>query len=313
MNTNTTNTTQPPQRIDIQKEAVCLSIKMGMLHTRRRIRTSQIVTDADPAMVHVAKDIFESEELQAISRHHGLIRTWLKMRCLPSPFRSGVYLIRLSLVSEVMDALNGFEQAEKQLIETFLKFYDTIYNQRNNETSDLSSKLGTLYNAEDYPNPRAVAQAFTFETQLWEIGTPGALRSVDRALYEREAAKMQNVWESARVSITQVLLTEFRDMTARMAERMVVGPDGKAKVFRETLVGNLQDWLDVFDKRAITDDATLLGQVQKARALIAGIDGKTLRDSESLKVEVAEGMQQITSTLDAAIIERPGRLIQMED
>lgn len=300
-------------KVDIQKEAICLNVKLSMLRTRRRIRTDQIQTDADPEMVHVAKDIFESKELQAINRHHGTIRNHLASRCLPSPFRSGVYLIRLKLVSEVMESLKLYEQAEQELIRQFMEFYKGIYEQRDNEESPLRKKLGTLYDPSDYPSPERVLKSFRFTTQLWEIGTPGALRSIDKALYQREAEKMENVWEEARQGITQVLLQEFRDMTSRMADRLTVGTDGKPKVFRDSLVGNLQEWLDIFDKRALTDDATLLEQVQKARKLIAGIKPEVIRDSESLKAEIAEEMQTITAKLDEVIVDRPGRLINLED
>jgi hypothetical protein len=299
--------------IDLQRDAICLSLKLGMLRTRRRIATEQIVTDADKDMVHVAKSILESPELQAIQRWHGQVRAYLKRRCLPSPFRHGVYLIRLPLVSEVMERLGEFERGQQELIETFMAYYRGVYEQRTDPNSLLRQRLQSLYDPADYPSPERVRQAFCFEAQLWEIGTPGALKSLDRALYERELAKMQNVWDDARATITQVLLKEFRDMTRRLADRLTPGEDGKPKVFRDSLVGNLQEWLDVFDRRALTDDADLIALVQKARALISGLDPNTIRESEGLKAEIAQEMQDITAKLDACIIEKPGRLIDLDD
>jgi hypothetical protein len=301
------------KKIDLQKEAVCLSVKLGMLRTKRRIQTEQIITDADKEMVHVAKSILESPELQAIDRWHGQVRSYLKSRCLPSPFRHGVYLIRLTLVSEVMEKLGEFERGQKELIETFMTYYTGVYEQRTDANSPLRQRLQSLYDPSDYPAPERVRRAFRFETQLWEIGTPGALKSLDRALYERELAKMQNVWDEARNAITQVLLKEFRDMTKRLADRLTPGEDGKPKVFRDSLVGNLQEWLDVFDQRALTDDDDLVALVQKARALISGIKPDTIRESEGLKAEVAQEMQLITERLDACIVEKPGRLIDLDD
>jgi hypothetical protein len=301
------------KKMDLQKEAVCLSVKMGMLRTRRRIKSDQIETDADKSMVHVAKDIMESEQLHAVEQFHGQVRAYLKGRCLPSPFRSGVYLIKLQLVGEVMDALGQFEQQQKELIEAFMTFYAECYEKRNDPEWETAKKLGSLFDASDYPDPAEVRKAFRFQTQIWEIGTPGALRKIDRALYEREAAKMQNVWEEARQSITGVLLQEFRDMTAKMADRLAPGEDGKPKIFRDTLVSNLQEWLDVFDKRALTDDQELIDYVKKARAMVSGIKPETVRESESLKAELASEMKNLTANLDKAIVERPGRMIQLED
>lgn len=310
---DTTATGTKGPKLDIQKEAVCLSLSLGMVRTRRRIQTEQITTDADPTLVHVAKDIFESQELQAINQHHGGIRAYLKTRCLPSPFKTGVYLIRVKLVSEVMDAMKNFEASERELIERFMTFYERVYATRDNIESPWRVKLGSLYDARDYPAPSVLKRAFKFSTQIWEIGTPGSLRAIDRALYEREAAKMANVWEEAKQSITTVLLTEFKDLTTRMSERLEVGADGKPKVFRDSVVNNLQEWLDVFEKRNLTDDENLIGLVTQARQLISGIDPKTIRTSEGLKQEMSDAMKSLTAQIEQAIVEVPGRQIDLED
>ena len=301
------------QKMDIQKEAICLSLKLGRLRTRRRIDSNMIETDADLQMVHVAKDIMESKELQAISQFMGEVKRYIRTRCLPSPFRAGIHLIRLALVEDVMAQLAGYEKQYWALVEAFMTFYEGIYLQRHDDDFDMKKKLGSLYRADDYPSPRKVRTTFEFDVQLWELATPGSLRTIDRALYEREAAKMQNVWEDARQQITQVLLTEFRDMTARMADRLTPGPDGKPKVFRDTLVGNLTEWLDLFEKRDLTKDEQLATYVKQARKMVYGIKPETLRESEGLRKEIAEEMQKITAQLDQAIIERPGRMIDLEE
>jgi len=300
-------------KLEIQKEAVCLSVKFGMLGTRRRIATESITTDADESMVHVAKDILESVELKRINQHRTLIRAYLDSRCLPSPFRAGVYLIRLSAISEVMDEVTRFEKIFFELVDQFVTFYQVVFDSRHDETSELRTRLGSLYDPGDYPTPEQVKKAFRFETSIWELGTPGALKAVNKALYDREVKKMENVWEQAKETVTNVMLSELRDMTARLTDRLTPGADGKVKIFRDSVVGNLQEWLDVFDKRALSDDTTLLASVQRARALVNGIDPRTLRDGEAYKKELASEMKSLTEQLDKAIIERPGRQINLND
>lgn len=305
--------TNEKKKLDIQKEAICLSLKFSKLGTRRKIRTSEVQTDADPEMVHVSKDILESDALKTVTTYRGDIKRFINARCLPSPFRSGVYLIRLNLIEDVMQRLALYEQQDKLNVQVFMTFYEAVYRDRHDPNSEFAQKLGSLYRAEDYPHPNKVRDAFKMEVQLWELSTPGALRTIDRALYEREAAKMQNVWEEARQQITQVLLTEFRDMTARMAERLQVGPDGKPKVFRDSLVGNLQEWLDLFEKRDLANDDELIKMVNQARAMVNGLKPEVIRENESIRTEIAEEMQKITNQLDQAIVERPGRRIDWEE
>ena len=308
-----TPTTNGKKKLDIQKEAICLSLKLGMLRTRRKVEAGAIETDADRSLLHVGKEILESAELKAVDQFRSDIKKYLRGRCLPSPFRSGVYLIRLALVEECMQFLTAAEATDKANIETFMTYYEQMYEKRHDLSNPMSQRLGSLYKAEDYPEPKKVRQTFQFEVQLWELSTPGALRTIDRALYEREAAKMQNVWQEAKDSIKQVLLTEFREMTARMAERLTVPPDGKPKVFRDSLVGNLQEWLDLFEKRDLADDEELKQLVNQARAMVSGIKPETIRDSDTLRQEIAQEMQSITSKLDQAIVERPGRKIELDE
>lgn len=306
--------TNERQKLDIQKEAICLNLKFGRLGTRRKIRTSQIQTDADPEMVHVSKDILESDQLKQVIRYRSsVIKNYLNARCLPSPFRSGVYLIKLTMIEDVMKKMKEFEAQDWINVQIFLEFYERVYAQRHDSDSDFAQKLGTLYNAQDYPHPSKVKDAFTMQVQLWELSTPGSLRTIDRALYEREAAKMQNVWKEAQAQITQVLLTEFRDMTARMAERLQSAPDGKPKVFRDSLVGNLQEWLDLFEKRDLSNDEQLMGFVNQARAMVNGLKPDAIRETTELREEIAQEMQKITNQLDQAIVERPGRRIEWEE
>jgi hypothetical protein len=300
-------------KLDIQKEAVCLSLKLGMLRTRRKVEAGAIETDADRSLLHIGKEILESTELKVVDQYRNDIKKYLKSRCLPSPFRSGVYLIRLTLVEEAMAFLTTAEEQDKANIQTFMTFYREMYEKRHDLTNQMSQRLGSLYKASDYPDPRKVEQSFIFEVQLWELSTPGSLRTIDRALYEREKAKMDNVWEQAQQQITQVLLTEFRDMTARMAERLAVPPDGKPKVFRDSLVGNLQEWLDLFEKRDLAKDEDLQKLVVKARAMVSGLKPEVIRDSEALRTEIATEMQKITAQLDQAIVERPGRKIELDE
>ena len=57
--------------------AVCLSLAMGCLGTRRKVPSASINVEADKDMLHVSKAILESEELDAIKTFDGEMRIWL--------------------------------------------------------------------------------------------------------------------------------------------------------------------------------------------------------------------------------------------
>jgi hypothetical protein len=299
--------------LDLQKSAVFLNVKLGKVGKRRKVSSTEVEVDADKSMLHVSKDIFESKELQAIAQLHSALKAYLKSVCLPSPVRRGVYMLRTDLIETTMNKIAEFEAQIEEAVKAFMLFYQPIYEERHSDTAALRQRLGPLYDPSDYPRPSKVRAAFVVETQVLELSTPGNLRAVNMALYERERLKMDNMWERAQQTVTQVLLEEFRKLTAHLAERLTPDPEGKKKAFHATNVSNLQDWLDIFDKRALTNDQDLITLVHRARAYIGGLDPASIKDSEALKQEVTKEMTELTALIDQAIIDKPARKIDLED
>ena len=171
------------QRNTIQANSVMLHLAVGRLRTRRKLATSAIETDIDKSLLHISKDILESKELEAIQTHDNDLRTWIRARCLPSPFKKkGVLILPVRLIEEVMDRIEQSQAARVPLIDAFI----SSYAQRK---EDARPKLGSGFDERDYPPDDAVRGTFTFEAQMWELYTPGKLQAINRDLYQRELVK----------------------------------------------------------------------------------------------------------------------------
>ena len=291
----------------IQNDSVMLYLSVGRLRTRRKLSTSAVETDIDKTLLHISKDILESPELEAIATHDNELRSWIKARCLPSPFKKkGVLILPVRLIQEVMNRIDQAQVARQPLVEAFM----ATYAQRKAEALP---KLASGFDARDYPPDDAVRGSFTFEAQMWELSAPGQLQAINRELYQRELCKMNNMWSEARETINSVLLEELRKLTAHMADRLAPGVDGKGKTFRNTTITNLTEWLELFSARNLGDDAELVSVVERARALIAGVDPENVRDSESLRNQLANDFKAITHELDESLINRPVRVIDLTE
>lgn len=291
----------------IQQDSVMLYLSMGRLRTRRKINSNAVTSDIDVNLLHVSKDIMESPELKAIGEHDTEIKTWVRARCLPSPFKKkGILILPVRLIAEVANRIEESRLARIPLIEQFLEMYE----QRKEEAKP---KLGSGFNEQDYPAIEKVREAFTFEFQMWELSAPGQLAAVNRDLYQRELVKMQNMWSEASHQVSAVLLQEFRKLSAHMADKLAPTEDGKAKIFRDTTVTNLTAWLDLFQVRNLGDDQELVAAVDKARQAIQGIKPDTIRNSDSLREQLAQDFAAITEQVDAALINRPVRAIDLEE
>jgi hypothetical protein len=291
----------------IQTDSVFLYLSVGKLRTRRKLSSNAVATDIDRSLLHISKDTMQSPELEAIGAADNELRAWIKARCLPSPFRKkGVLILPVRLLREVMERIDQAKAARLPLIETFM----SMYAQRKAEAMP---KLASGFDERDYPPDDAVRGAFTFEHQLWELSVPGSMAAIDRNLYERELQKMTNMWDSASQTINAVLLEELRKLTSHLSEKLQPGVDGKGKTFRNSTVTKLTEWLDLFSARNLGDDVELVSVVERARALISGVDPENIRDSDDLRNQLATDFKTITEEVDAAIIARPIRSISLDD
>lgn len=290
----------------IQRDAILLYISQGKLRTRRKVDPASVETDIDKSLLHISKDILTSKELEDIGSFDNAVRNWVRVRCLPSPLKGkGVYILPVRLIEPVLKYLDQAKKDRQPLIDKFCEFYE----QRKREAQP---KLGSGFIETDYPALDHVRSTFTFEVQVWTLETPGQLSAINKDLYQREVARMNNMWQEATRTVSGVLCAEMHKLTQHLSERLANGIDGKKKIFRDSAITNLTEWLDLFSARNLSDDAELEKVVEKAKKLIKGVDPETIRDSEHLRIDLQKDFATMASDLDRLLVDRPLRAIDLD-
>lgn len=292
---------------------MCLRVYIGRPGTRRKVDADRLSVKDTPeesqpeaGAIHASKEIIDSPEFKMVRKHDGLIRGFVNSRSLPSLFRGGIYLLPVALVEEVDATLERMKADRERLIETFLTAYPAAVEASR-------ERLGSLFNEAEYPTVGAMRAAFTFETQYLSFSTPGKLKQINKALFEREQQKAAAKMSEAVDEIKMLLRAQAKELVDNMVERLSPGEDGKPKVFRDSLVKNLSEFLGTFNFRNVVDDDELAALMQKARDLLAGIDPKTLRDSESTRASVAKGFGDLKAQLEPMVTDKPKRRIKFEE
>ncbi len=300
----------PP--VKIQDAAVLLNVNMSRFHVWRKTSTAAVEIGADEEgnvtskeALAVNKEILKCDELRLIQRLDDEVRRYLYSRCLPSVFKRGVYLLPLGLLEEVMGRLAEFEATRAALVEAFLLVYER-------EAAAAKVRLGNVYDRADYPPVEAVKGLFVFETQLIEMSVPATLETVRGDLYRKELQKAQEMWSRSQSVITATLYEEFRKLVTRLSVKLQDRTDGKRQIFRDSTVSNLQEWLQVFDARNLTDDASIVELVETARRLIAGVDPETIRASDRVRADLARRFEELGGAIEQRIDELPDRAISFE-
>ena len=173
--------------------------------------------------------------------------------------------------------------------------------------SEAERRLGTLFNASDYPS--TLDGLFDLEISYPTIEPPAYLVSLHPEVYQAEQARVRERFESAVELAEQAFATEPQRLTAHLAERLTGLHDGQPKVFRDSAVDNLREFFERFRRLNIRSSPELDMLVEEAQQVITGIEPQQLRDSVRLRQMVARDFEQIQASVGEMLVDRPRRNI----
>jgi len=301
--------TPPPagqETPNLDDVTVCLVLDFHRWGVRRKVDAHQVETDADRALLAVSKRILDSPEYDAIVQHDGKTRAWVEARALPSLLKKGIWRLPVALVEET-DVYLTTRAAERSRLVDELR---AAYPIRLQETQ---ARLSSLADG-DLPTADEVAGKFSIAWKYISYGTPTTLQRLAPALFARERQKAAVQWQEATEEIRTVLRESMAELVTHLAERLSgTREDGRPKIFRDTAVTNLTEFLDLFQARNVTDDSELAALVARAHDLLYDVHPQRLRNNDALRGAVAQSMSQIKATLDTMLMDRPRRHIALDE
>lgn len=226
---------------------------------------------------------------------------------LPYP-EAGMRLIRRSAVEDFVAKM----QTIRAQLQAAVSELEAVY--QSELIPDARQRLGRLFNASDYP--LELRGEFDVQWSFASVDPPEYLRNISPKLYEAEQERVRARFSEAVALAEQAFMEEFAKAVANLTERLTPGPDGKAKVFRDSAIGNLDEFFSRFSALNIGSNPDLDALVEQAKNSIKGVDAGILRTDVSARDEIRAAMQEMTKQLDAMQIDRPKRkivLAQSED
>ena len=288
-----------------------LSVDFGVLGNSKKVNSALIETDADRKRIGVSKKLLDSPELDAVRKFDSVVRRWLYSIALPSQFKSGIYLWPIVAVEDAEKRLRESEGKRRELVEKFLGAYEA-------ESRDAAGPLGSLHNPADYPPLSQVREAFGFEWQYIAFGVPGQLRSIAPAIFEQEREKAAAKIAEASQAVQDVLRAGLLQLVEHLTEKLSgTRTDGKGnekpKIFKDSTLANLREFLDNFNMRNITEDTDLGALADKAKMILAGVDPEALRNDDAMRQRVRDGFAGIKESLGQLMIDAPTRRIRLDE
>lgn len=286
---------------ELLKNSVAFSMTFSRWGNLRRGNKEMVETDADKTMLRLSKRLVNSEEYDNIVKLQNRARKWVEDRTVPSFFHRGVYLVSLNSIEKVEDYLNNVKKTMGELVEEFLSQYRV-------QIVEAREGLGSQFNESDYPSPEYLRNSFDIN---WKWVTFDVPENLPETIFNAEREKAEKAWEEASESIKQALRESFMKLISHAKEKLTPIPGEKQKIFRDSLIENIEDFLRTFNNRNIVNDTDLQGLVEKARDILVNPDN--LRKDVSLRAKVAADFSEIERNLDAMIITKPSRKFSFDD
>lgn len=186
---------------------------------------------------------------------------------LTLPWEDGKRLLPLALMAKYQAEMSARAVEFKAAVDAFVADYPARVEE---------SKLmhGKKWNQDDYPKPEVVGALFSFRTEfaavpaenhLAEIVTGDALEQMKAGLVSANESRIAG----AEASLWERLLTPVRDLASKLSD-----PD---QTFRDSLVGNVREILDLAPSFNLTGKPVLDTAVAEIRTKLATLDPETLR------------------------------------
>ena len=256
---------------------------------------------ADRELLSASKLILDTKNpaYRAVAAVRSEASSYWRTVTLPFP-EAGIRLLPQSSLSTFASTMQTYRERLQEAARELAAQYDQI-------KPEAQRRLGTLYNASDYPS--TLDGLFDLEVSYPTLEPPAYLVSLHPEVYQQEQARVRERFESAVELAEQAFATELQRLTAHLAERLTGLHDGEPKVFRDSAVENLRQFFERFRRLNIRSSPELDALVEQAQQTINGVEPQTLRDSNRLRQMVARDFEQIQAAVGDLLVDRPRRNI----
>ena len=305
-NNTPVNQTSPNSAQRLRTTMAAVKLAFTWLGVRKTLAPEQRTTaarafHADRELLSASKLILDLKHpaYRAVAAVRSEASGYWRTITLPFP-EAGIRLLPQNSLGLFATTMQAYRERLQETARELSSQYDTM-------KSEAERRLGTLFNASDYP--QTLDGLFDLEVSYPTIEPPAYLVSLHPEVYQQEQARVRERFESAVELAEQAFATELQRLTAHLAERLTGLHDGQPKVFRDSAVENLREFFERFRRLNIRSSPELDILVEEAQQVITGIEPQQLRDSVRLRQMVTRDFEQIQASVGEMLVDRPRRNI----
>ncbi len=280
----------------ISSAAMLVELSIGTW-TGRKLdkKASQDVTTnnhAHKGVANVSKKLLgDCAELDAVQKFVANARN-VHYACTMPWSDTGLRLLPTTQYFKYHGEMTHLQTEYQRLVQNFLDAYSW-------EISQAQLKLGDLFNPDEYPSADSLTSKFRFGMNYmplpdagdWRVSigseTESALRSQYEGYYATQLqTAMGDVWSRAHDALT------------KMSERLDYADSNTKKVFRDSLVTNVTDMIELLGACNVTGDPVMARAQRDLDEAMRGITPDALREDPYLRAETRRKVNEVRKTID---------------
>jgi hypothetical protein len=258
-------------------------------------RASEDVVTQNHAAAGVAnvnkKLLADSDNLRAIQQHVTATRSAHAHMTMPWS-NSGLRLLPTAQYFKYQQTMTDMQNEFERLITNFLDSY-------NDEVIDVQMKLGDLFSRDDYPTTGDLERKFAFSINYMPLPDAGDFR-IDignEALAEVKQQYSEFYAKQYSTAMNDVWTRLHKALTS-MSDRLDYSSKEDKKVFRDTLVSNVTDMIELLRVCNVTNSTQMSAMADSLEEAMSGVTPDALREDDYFRAETK-------AAVDAAIKSLP--------
>tara|TARA_R110000803_G_scaffold89183_2_gene156351 strand:- start:514 stop:1449 length:936 start_codon:yes stop_codon:yes gene_type:complete len=257
-------------------------------------RASVDVTSSNHAATGVAsvnkKLLANSDTLRAIQTHVTASRNLHANMTMPWS-NSGLRLLPTVQYFKYSQAMSQMQNEFDRLAQDFMTAY-------NDEVVDVQLKLGDLFSRDDYPTVESLASKFAFRTNYMPLPDAGDFR-VDvgnDALREIKATYADFYATQYNTAMNDVWTRLHKALTS-MSDRLDYGSKEDKKIFRDSLVGNVTDMIELLRVCNVTGSTQMSEMANRLEEAMSCVTPDALREDDLFRADTKAAVDAVIKSL----------------
>ena len=232
----------------------------------------------------------DCDELSALRTHVTATRGMHSNMTMPWS-NSGLRLLPTAQYFKYTEAMSKMQNEFESLKNKFLTAY-------NDTVVDVQLELGTLFLREDYPTVESLDSKFAFRMNYTPLPDVGDFRvDVGNDALREIREEYSNFYTAQYNTAMNNMWTRLHKALANMSERLDYSSKEDKKVFRDTLVGNVNDMIELLRVCNVTQSIQMSDMANKLEEAMSGVTADALREDVTFRAETKAAVDAAMKSL----------------